>query len=277
MKNSEARLVPPTLSRVAVSQKPEWKLSSRAQRGIGSSPDSCLLTSDSSKAPAPSAASAVSLSVFEATLAGGALLDAPANGAHSGRKWRVRIFEYGLSKNRYPWSKPAGSREWGMGNGDKTTSYSPLSTPHSLLPLKWTERSARAALRHLDGARCFADHVSEGNGTSHSVRDLIGFFSEPALTPRGPEATLTLLASERWARDKLLAAWQAGRAELIGFSLDAVIAVRPAGDGKERALEVEDIVALHSVDMVSAPSSGGRALDVLEARQESGVRSQESV
>ena len=233
---------------------------------------------------------AVSLSVIEANLAGGALLEAPANGAHSGRKWRVRIFEYGLSKNRYPWngnkgSRPGGmgSRDWGMGSresGIRNPAFgiesSPLSTPHSLLPLKWTERSARAALRHLDGARCFADHVSEGNGTAHSVRDLIGFFSEPALGPRGPEATLTLLESERWARDKLLAAWSAGRAELIGFSLDAVIAVRPTGDGAERALEVEDIVALHSVDMVSAPSSGGRALDVLESRElrdsESGIR-----
>ena len=198
--------------------------------------------------------SAAELSVVEAKLAGGALVESPANGTQSGRKWRVLVFEYGLSKNRYPAPGNGGAR----------------------LPLQWTEQAGRQALQHLDGARCFADHVPEGNG-GHSVRDLIGFFSEPALGPRGPEATLTLLASERWAREKLLAAWEAGRAELIGFSIDAVIAVRPAREGGQAALEVMEIVAINSVDMVSAASSGGRALDVLESRsQKSGVRTQKS-
>ncbi|MEE9236082.1 MAG: hypothetical protein V3U28_11650, partial [Candidatus Acidoferrales bacterium] len=82
--------------------------------------------------------------------------------------------------------------------------------------------------------------------------------------PRGPEATLTLLESDGWARAKLLAAWQAGRPDLIGFSVDAVIGVRPVGEGGSRALEVEHIAAIHSVDMVSAASSGGRAIDILE-------------
>ena len=200
------------------------------------------------------------LPVVEAKLAGGALAESAANGTLSGRKWRVLVFEYGLSKNRYAvWD----SATTGGANGEPR------------LPLRWTERAGRQALRHLDGARCFADHAgwtaSEAgrNGCAtggHSVRDLIGFFSEPALGARGPEATLTLLASERWAREKLLAAWEAGQAELIGFSIDAVIAVRPARENGQAALEVEDIASLHSVDMVSAASSGGRALEVLEVR-----------
>ncbi|MBI1955999.1 MAG: hypothetical protein HYS38_06355, partial [Acidobacteria bacterium] len=96
------------------------------------------------------------------------------------------------------------------------------------------------------------------------MRDLVGYYSDAQLGPRGPEATLTLLESEDWARNKLLAAWQAGRTDLIGFSIDAVIGVRPVGEGASRALEVEEIVAIQSVDMVSTPSSGGRALQVLE-------------
>ena len=71
-------------------------------------PDSCLRTSDSSASPT---SSAVSLSVVEAKLAGGGtLVESPSNGTHSGRKWRVLVFEYGLSKNRYPF------RESGFGN-----------------------------------------------------------------------------------------------------------------------------------------------------------------
>ena len=196
------------------------------------------------------------MTVIEATLASGTLAESPANGGPSGRKWRVRIFEYGLSKNRYPYSS----------NGSHSANRQEL--PATALPLLWTERSARAALKHLEGARCFADHVSEGNGNghSHSVRDLVGYYSDAQLGPGGLEATLTLLESEDWARAKLLAAWQAGRTDLIGFSIDAVIGVRPVGEGAARALEVEEIVAIQSVDMVSTPSSGGRALDVLEGR-----------
>jgi hypothetical protein len=199
---------------------------------------------------------------MEATLASGALLDLPAKTEPSGRKWRVRVFEYGLSKNRYPENQGIGSSEWGVGKTRQCASQ--LPTPNSLLPLRWTERSARAAMKHLNGARCFADHVSEGSGGGHSVRDLVGYFSEPALGPTGPEATLTLLESEGWARNKMLAAWKAGRMELVGFSIDAVVGVRAVGAGSRRVLEVEDVMAIHSVDMVSAASSGGRALEVLE-------------
>jgi phage major head subunit gpT-like protein len=141
--------------------------------------------------------------------------------------------------------------------------------------LQWTEASAREALKHLDGARCFADHGGEGAGSGRSVRDLVGFFSEPALGTRGPEATLTLLESESWARSKLLGAWRAGRMDLVGFSVDAVIGVRPSDAGALRVLEVEEIVKIHSVDMVSAASSGGRALEVLESR-DSGLGTRDS-
>jgi len=199
------------------------------------------------------AAAPGTLAVIEARFAAGVLADHPANGALTGRKWRVRIFEYGLSRNRYP--VPGAPLAFG-------------------LPLRWTEQAARAALPHLDGAPCFADHSADtppGDAPPRSVRDLVGFFSAPALGPRGPEATLTLLESEGWARTKLLAAWRAGRPALIGFSVDAVIGVRPSGAGPLRALEVETVSAIHSVDMVSAASSGGRVLDVIESAAASGT------
>ena len=42
------------------------------------------------------------LAVIEAALPSGALVESPSNGGPAGIKWRVRVFEYGLSKNRYP-------------------------------------------------------------------------------------------------------------------------------------------------------------------------------
>ena len=78
------------------------------------------------------------LDVIEATLATGALVDAPANAAPTGRKWRVRIFEYGLSKNRYPVARESTGRGQEAGAMPSTA------------PLQWTRRSAEAALRHLE-------------------------------------------------------------------------------------------------------------------------------
>lgn len=185
-------------------------------------------------------------------------------------KWRVRIFEYCLSKNRYPYPAAA---QTGFARARLAPTFDHLPVA---VPLKWTLRSAREALRHLEGARCFADHSLDsppGCSPGRSVRDLVGFYSDAAMGPRGPEATLTLLESDGWARAKLLAAWHAGRPDLIGFSVDAVIGVRPVGEGGSRVLEVEHIAAIHSVDMVSAASSGGRAIDILESNVESNVES----
>jgi hypothetical protein len=190
-----------------------------------------------------------SLIIIEATMPA-AVLEDPAT-EPTGRKWRVRIFEYGLSRNRYPVP----------------------GAPGKTAPLLWTTESARAALQHIDGVRCFADHGTDGSG--RSVRDLVGFFSTPVLGPRGPEATLTLLESDQWVREKLLSAREAGRMDLIGFSVDAVINVRVAQEGRQEVLEVSEVAAINSVDVVGAASSGGRALEVLEgieaANQHEGV------
>ena len=174
------------------------------------------------------------LAVIEAALPSGALVENPSNGGPAGIKWRVRVFEYGLSKNRYP--DPGlpsfGSRETqpretlphetmqssalalnrstrqrvaaGLPSQE---ALAPEATAAATAPLKWTRQSARQALRHLEGARCFADHSLDGLpncGTGRSVRDLVGFYSDAAMGPRGPEATLTLLESDGWARAKLL-------------------------------------------------------------------------
>ena len=61
-----------------------------------------------------------------------------------------------------------------------------------------------------------------------------------------------------------MAAWRTGRMDSIGFSIDAMIGARQRDVGMEQVLEVEKIVAIHSVDMVGAASSGGRILNLLE-------------
>ena len=159
----------------------------------------------------------------------------------TGRKWRVRAFEYGLSKNRY------------AADGGGT------------LPLLWTERAAPSAIRALEGARAFADHADQP-----SVRNLIGCYSEARAGARGPEATLTILESEDWAARKMLAAAKAGRPGLIGFSMNAHIAAKPVAHDGGRALEVQEVIAIHSLDMVSAASSGGQALEILEGQGSGG-------
>ncbi len=150
------------------------------------------------------------LAIVEATLASGVLVESPSNGGPTGMKWRVRIFEYGLSKNRYPYPAAA---QTDLARARLAPTFDHLT---AAVPLKWTLRSAREALRHLEGARCFADHsldcyaeaaadslrqgatpridesshmararesvcAAAGCSPGHSVRDLVGFYSDAAM------------------------------------------------------------------------------------------------
>jgi len=185
------------------------------------------------------AAEAASVQIVEAA---GVIAAAPQ--AATGRKWRVRVFEYGLSKNRYEV------------DGRK-------------LPLLWTRESAEALLGHLDGAQAFANHPEPG-AAHRSVRDLIGYYSNAGVGPKGPEADLEILESEDWAQKKMLAAWKLGRP--MAFSIQSLIAGKVVRHGKETALEVTEYGPGLSVDLVSGASSGGTALEILEQQDPGGAQ-----
>ena len=103
--------------------------------------------------------------------------DRCANAEQACRNWRVRIFEYGLSRNHYQ-----------IGH-----SAEPF-TGDSSAPLLWTRRSAQLALRHLEGVGCFAGHAWERS--RKKCPGLIGCFSQPSVGRQGPEAILTLFHKE---------------------------------------------------------------------------------
>ena len=126
------------------------------------------------------------LAVIGEPLASGSLAEPSAHVEQAGRNWRVRIFEYGLSRNSYPVAvQPVAAGPVAVKN-----------TPGEIAataPLLWTRRSAREALRHLEGVGCFAGHAWKRE--CRECHGLLGFFSQPSIGLQGPEATLTLLGS----------------------------------------------------------------------------------
>ena len=189
--------------------------------------------------------------------------DSAGLAAAAGWLWRIRVLRFGLSKNRFLWTRPV------------------------------IEQAAAL----FDGVRVYADHqdpAAARAGKPRSVRELVGFLREPVVTDDGLEALLRVLESEDWLRRKLLAvhapAVREGEAlhyqavqqhelvgsaaadglpqrrgaanDLLGFSVDALVDYEPRPDpvGAGMVFEVKKIREVVSVDVVTTPSAGGRVL-----------------
>jgi len=133
--------------------------------------------------------------------------------------------------------------------------------------------------RHMARApvRCYADHptaLEDAVRPVRSVRDLAGYFTEPARAGDGLYAVLNLLPAAAWAHDLVREALRA-RARglpgpLVGLSIDALARVRPVTLDGRPAGYVEEITALKSVDLVTEPSAGGEIVqEILESVLES--------
>ncbi|MDR7613177.1 MAG: Mu-like prophage major head subunit gpT family protein [Armatimonadota bacterium] len=129
--------------------------------------------------------------------------------------------------------------------------------------------------RHMARApvRCYADHptaLEDAVRPVRSVRDLAGYFTEPARAGDGLYAVLNLLPAAAWAHDLVREALRA-RARglpgpLVGLSIDALARVRPVTLDGRPAAYVEEITALKSVDLVTEPSAGGEIMqEILES------------
>lgn len=121
--------------------------------------------------------------------------------------------------------------------------------------------------------RCYADHPTRLDDVVRpvrSVRDLVGYFTEPARDGDGLYAVLNLLPSAAWAHELIREALRARSrglpGPLVGLSIDAVARLRPVTLDGRPAHYVEEITALKSVDLVTEPSAGGEIVqEILES------------
>ncbi len=158
--------------------------------------------------------------------------------AATGRRYRVRVIQAGLSLN---------------GN------YYPDMTLRAAVPL-------------FEGSRVFVkadqDHL---RGGGKDVRNLIGRLTNPAFQPGDRmdsgeiTADLELIDPNGPVGRLVFEAYGRGMSDLFGLSIDAEGVSRPATINGRPVRIATDIRAVRSVDLIVEPGAGGRVIDLLEA------------
>ena len=152
-----------------------------------------------------------------------------------GREWDVILIQAGLSLN---------------GN------YYPADVLKSAAPL-------------FEGKAAFADHVTDAERSARperSIKDKVGVFRNVtygtfAVNGRqieGLRARFRVIAP--WLRETLLEAAKAGEPEFLGFSIDAEGRCTKKPHGGRMVTWVEQLIKVHSVDVVTDPAAGGQVL-----------------
>ncbi len=138
----------------------------------------------------------------------------------------------------------------------------------------------RAMAPLFEGARAFADHPGPGERPERSIRDIVGYYREPRVDVEGAlRATLRVTRNADWLWPLIEEAVGAhpdtgnpdtgdpetGHPGLIGISIDADARVAPGRMDGRQVRVVEAITRLHSCDVVTRASAGGRLERVLQA------------
>lgn len=150
-----------------------------------------------------------------------------------GREWDVLLIEAGLSKN---------------GN------YYPAETLKAAAPL-------------FEGAVAYADHQADGDRRrERSVKDKVGRYGQVAYgshdvrgrVVEGIKARFKIIAP--WLRETLLEAARADESDFVGLSIDAEGKIAKRQHGGKLVNWVEQIIRVHSVDVVTNPAAGGQVV-----------------
>lgn len=160
----------------------------------------------------------------------------------TGREWDVILIQAGLSKN---------------GN------YYPAE-------------ALQKAASLFEGAYAFADHATDAEREARperSVKDKVGRFSNVQFgkfpiggkVVEGLKARFKVIAP--WMREVMLEAVKAGEPDFLGFSIDAEGKVTPKQVDGRRVNWIEQIVRVHSVDVVTDPAAGGRVVRLVASNR----------
>jgi len=162
------------------------------------------------------------------------LAAAGGEAAQVSEKWRVRVVEFGEDVNGNWWDK------------DVLT----------------------AALTMFEGAKVFCLTEAQHQATRHpfgkSVRDMIGWLDSVQATSTGIEATLILSKSAAWLGEMIADAWEKGKKDLVGLSVDVTgKAAKKKINGKR--LPMLESIGKVTVDVVYDPAAGGQFLQMAAA------------
>lgn len=124
----------------------------------------------------------------------------------------------------------------------------------------------------FDGARVFTksdlEHIK---GAGKDVRNIVGWISEPRFVEGVGADTgrlvgkLNLSAAEDRLRTLLVDAFQRGKKDLAGLSIDADGTAKTAMREGRRVKEAKSITKVNSVDLIVEPGAGGGFVRMIEA------------
>lgn len=139
----------------------------------------------------------------------------------------------------------------------------------------YTEEVLRQAVPLFAGVKAFADHATETElreRPERSVEDVVGWFESPRFEGGGVRATFKLSPAADRLRELLVDAWERGKPDLIGFSVDALAQCEDRRTAQGAVCEVRRIVQVFSVDVVTDPAAGGAVLRLVAAARPPGVQ-----
>jgi hypothetical protein len=158
--------------------------------------------------------------------------------AVEGKVWKVCVIESGLS-----------------GNG--------FFYPPALL---------REAAPMFEGVPVFAkSDIEHLKGQGKDVNKVIGWISSPRFVeaaggrPGRIVGTMNLLASATKLREALVDAWNRGKKDLMGLSIDALGAARMGRRDGRLVRMAESFHKINSVDLIIEPGAGGRLIRLVES------------
>ena len=127
-----------------------------------------------------------------------------------------------------------------------------------------------AAVPLFESVKAYADHPTKDEQRSRperSVRDVVGWFEGVRwdADEQGIRGTFKILESADWLRSALKSAWDQGKRDLLGFSINATGKLGAKRADGSTLIESLDSVA--STDVVTTPGAGGRLLGVLESER----------
>ncbi len=159
----------------------------------------------------------------------GRVIEAKGTDANGGRIFRVRIIEYGDSKN--------GRR--------------------------YTESVMRQAVPLYEGAAAFDHHRTAQELETSTVSGLVGYYRNVEAEADGLYGDLHLLPSATHAAEALdasIGAQEENLPPVVGISHDVRATFKPIVSGGRRLQEAIQIVSVDSADIVAKPSAGGKAV-----------------
>lgn len=177
-----------------------------------------------------------------------------------GRTWRIVIIEEGWSKNRvfYPADVLRDGEK--LFEGARVFAYDFPSDYYDHLPDPISQIAKGGLPRNIvgwiDGVR-----YEKVQGSSGSTGALTG----------------DLHVTDDFFKNTFKAAWDQGKKDLLGFSIDADGTTEPFVEGGRSGKRVKRLVGVQSVDVVSLPAAGGRLLrlvaSIINGKEENEMKS----